>query len=185
MTIKEIEQLTGITKANIRFYEAEGLITPDRKENGYRTYDTSHVETLKRIRLFRALDIPIETIKDLAQGKIDLPEALESRKEHFTQQHNQLVMNENVINRILESGDAYESVDVDVYINMLENEVAYTAKQDVNPKLNLPWRRFWARTFDFSLYNLILFLLMPSLFETSSMTRLRFVLDILLCGGVM
>ncbi len=38
MTIKEIEELSGMTRANIRFYEAEGLLAPVRGQNGYRDY---------------------------------------------------------------------------------------------------------------------------------------------------
>ena len=34
MKINEAEQLLGITKANIRFYEKEGLLTPSRNESG-------------------------------------------------------------------------------------------------------------------------------------------------------
>ena len=36
MTIREIEALSGMTRANIRFYESEGLLTPNRMENGFR-----------------------------------------------------------------------------------------------------------------------------------------------------
>ena len=36
MTIKEIEDRSGMTRANVRFYESEGLLHPERKENGYR-----------------------------------------------------------------------------------------------------------------------------------------------------
>ena len=38
MTIKEMETRSGLTRANIRFYEAEGLLTPQRRPNGYRDY---------------------------------------------------------------------------------------------------------------------------------------------------
>ena len=31
MRIKEVEDLVGITKKNIRFYEKEGLLTPRRE----------------------------------------------------------------------------------------------------------------------------------------------------------
>ncbi len=34
MTIKEIESLSGMTRANIRFYETEGLLSPARSANG-------------------------------------------------------------------------------------------------------------------------------------------------------
>lgn len=39
MKIKEVEQQTGITKANNRYYESQGLISPNRESNGYRTYE--------------------------------------------------------------------------------------------------------------------------------------------------
>ncbi len=45
MKIKEVEQMVGITKKNIRFYEEQGLLSPKRdKENGYREYDEADVE---------------------------------------------------------------------------------------------------------------------------------------------
>ena len=34
MTIKDMELQTGLARANIRYYEAEGLISPERAENG-------------------------------------------------------------------------------------------------------------------------------------------------------
>lgn len=180
MTIKEVEKLTGISKANIRFYESEGLITPDRKDNGYRTYDETHVVELKRIRLFRTLDIPIDTLKGLSDGTVTLSDALVSRKEQFARQHDRLALTETVIERILDTEEGYASVDVDAYIRMLEQEESSAVKQDVNPKLNLPWRRFWARMLDFALYNLILFLLVPGVFGNKSLTLVRFGLDLVL-----
>ena len=37
MKISEVEERVGITKKNIRFYEAQGLLRPGRNhENGYR-----------------------------------------------------------------------------------------------------------------------------------------------------
>lgn len=35
MKINEIEKLLGLSKANIRYYENEGLINPSRTENGF------------------------------------------------------------------------------------------------------------------------------------------------------
>ena len=59
MKINEVERLVGVTKRNIRFYEKEGLLAPDRNaENGYRDYGEADVETLKKIKLLRKLDLP-------------------------------------------------------------------------------------------------------------------------------
>lgn len=34
MTIGEVERRCGMERANIRFYEREGLLAPERRENG-------------------------------------------------------------------------------------------------------------------------------------------------------
>lgn len=34
MTIKELEVRTGMVRANIRYYEEEGLLSPRRLDNG-------------------------------------------------------------------------------------------------------------------------------------------------------
>ena len=51
MNIAEVERRTGLTRANIRFYEKEGLLSPARGANGYRDYTEADVETLRKVRL--------------------------------------------------------------------------------------------------------------------------------------
>ena len=38
MNIGQLEAALGMTRANIRFYEKEGLLSPTRSENGYRDW---------------------------------------------------------------------------------------------------------------------------------------------------
>ena len=69
MKINEVEQLVGISKRNIRFYEKEGLLSPGRNaDNGYRDYGEEDVETLHKIKLLRKLDVPLEEIRRMQQG---------------------------------------------------------------------------------------------------------------------
>ncbi|WP_293282957.1 MerR family transcriptional regulator [Oscillibacter sp.] len=64
-----MEALVGITKKNIRFYEAEGLLTPRRNsENGYRDYGEAEVAVLRRIKLMRKLGVPLEEIRKMQGG---------------------------------------------------------------------------------------------------------------------
>ena len=65
MTIKEVETLTGITKANIRFYEKEGLLAPGRSSNNYREYSEDDVEHLRKIRIFRIMGFSVAQIHQL------------------------------------------------------------------------------------------------------------------------
>lgn len=77
MKINEVEQLTGITKKNIRFYEAQGLLAPDRNaENGYRVYGDREVQTLKRIKMMRKLGVPIEDIRRMLNGTQTVADAM-------------------------------------------------------------------------------------------------------------
>lgn len=77
MKIKEVEKVLGIPRANIRFYEKEGFISPDRKENEYRDYTENDVETLRKVIIFRKLGLSLDEIRDLMDGSISLPEAMD------------------------------------------------------------------------------------------------------------
>ena len=69
MKINEVEALVNITKKNIRFYEEQGLLFPQRNtENGYRNYSEEDVQTLRQIKLLRKLGVPIEEIRQMLLG---------------------------------------------------------------------------------------------------------------------
>ena len=66
MTIKEVEECTGLSRSNVRFYEKEGLISPARNEkNGYRDYSKSDIENIKKIAYLRTLGISVEDIRNI------------------------------------------------------------------------------------------------------------------------
>ena len=44
--IREVEKLSGMTRADIRFYEAEGLLAPERHGNGYRNYSEDDLQVV-------------------------------------------------------------------------------------------------------------------------------------------
>ena len=66
MTMKEIENLSGMSRANIRFYETEGLLRPARDSNGYRNYSEEDLNTLRKIRLLRTLHLSLEDIRSIS-----------------------------------------------------------------------------------------------------------------------
>ena len=69
MKINEVEALVGITKKNIRFYEAEGLLAPrQNSDNGYRDNGEAEVDALRRIKLLRKLGVPLEDIRQMLSG---------------------------------------------------------------------------------------------------------------------
>lgn len=81
MKINDVEKQLGITKANIRFYEKEGLLSPGRSENGYRDYSEADIARLKEIVIYRKLGIPVQQIADILDGAVSLQEALDTNIE--------------------------------------------------------------------------------------------------------
>lgn len=141
MTIREIEALSGMTRANIRFYESEGLLTPNRMENGYRDYTRSDLDTLHKIRLLRALGLGIDEIRKLSAGETALGEALESRRSAMQTEQRTLVRAEEVARAMLRTHADYATLDTGRYLAALEAGAQTAVQQDVQPKLHVLWRR--------------------------------------------
>lgn len=79
MEIKEVEKLLSVSRSNIRYYEKEGLINPERKENNYRNYSEEDVAELKKILSLRKLGFSVEEISLMQKGEISLSQvALEN-----------------------------------------------------------------------------------------------------------
>ena len=119
LSIKEVEQLTGITKQNIRYYERQRLISPNRTpENDYREYSDKDIKQLKVIKVLRKLDMPIEEIRKLLNHDITLSDAMEFQKERLTQERDRLSDALDFCNRINES--ELEQFDADSYLIKME-----------------------------------------------------------------
>ncbi len=175
MTIKEVEVQTGMNRANIRFYEGEGLICPQRRENGYRQYSEADVLALQKIRLLRTLNIPIEEIKSIQEGALPLAAALEKSlvAQCQSQERAQRVM--ALTQRLLEAGMEYETLDPSGCLQHLEGD------SEGGLSLNLPWRRFFARDLDFMLCHYISSLVFWEFLHSSLLSILGgFVLMLLL-----
>ena len=77
MKINQVEQLVGITKKNIRFYEEQGLLSPGRnRENGYRDYSDEDVRKLEQIKLLRKLGLPLEEIRMMQASKSTVADSM-------------------------------------------------------------------------------------------------------------
>lgn len=155
MTIRDMEEKTGISRANIRYYEAEGLLHPEREANGYRNYSEADAAILLKIKLLRAMDVSLAAVKEVAAGSKPLELALSELDAQITAQQSKQERVRLIISRMHED---FESLEPEGYLAMLENGDGW--KEDAPPRLNLPWRRYWARCLDFSIYNtLVAFLL--------------------------
>ncbi len=111
MTIKEMEDRVGISKANIRFYEKEGLLSPARGFNNYREYTEKDVENLEKIKCLRTMGIPVSDIRLYADGKIHLNRLLERRQDQIEQEMTSLMEIKHLCTRLKNEEWDYESFD--------------------------------------------------------------------------
>jgi len=67
MKIGDLSKLTGVSLRSLRYYEEQGLLRPDRAENGYRTYSPFAVEQVRTIQLYLQLGLTTEQIAGFLQ----------------------------------------------------------------------------------------------------------------------
>ena len=122
MTIKEVEEQTGLTRSNIRFYEKERLIEPTRNDkNGYRDYSESDVENIKKIAYLRTLEISIEDIRNIMSDKVSLTEIIEKQAATIQTQIEGLNKARIMCERMLEAGNvSFDELQVEKYVEDLE-----------------------------------------------------------------
>lgn len=121
MTIKYVEELVGITKKNIRFYEEQGLLAPDRAENGYREYGQADVDRLMQIKLLRKLGVPIEEIKRIFQESIHLDDCLDRHLDELERQKENLAKMQAISEQIIASHVTLQNLDTENYLNQVES----------------------------------------------------------------
>ena len=141
MKIYQVEELVGITKKNIRFYEDQGLLCPKRNpENDYREYSLADVRTLEKIKLLRKLSVPIEEIRLLQDGKLSMAQSMTVQIERIEkEQQNAEVMKELCLRLRDEQADL-NSIEASRYLTEMEKMEAEGTKfvdiekEDINRK---------------------------------------------------
>lgn len=178
MTIKEMETLSGLVRANIRFYESEGLLNPSRGTNGYRDYSEQDLEILKKIKLLRSLEISLEEIKALHTGEHELSEALDKQIQKLSVKQKEMAQAEDVCRVMRQDGVRYETLDAEKYLCNLERrrekfswESYWENLPDMIPKVQCPWRRLFARGLDEAIYSTVWLLLLVFVFRVNMANR--------------
>lgn len=158
MTVKEVEQLTGMTRANIRYYEMEGLLVPKRNANGHREYSKSDVEELNKIKLLRTLYVSIEEIKELKANQKRLSEVLETQLEKLERERRSIVQAIDVCRMMKDDQVDFRTLNAKYYYaeynRMTQNENEVLKKDQIQQE-RIPVRRLLARGVDTAFYTII------------------------------
>jgi DNA-binding transcriptional MerR regulator len=117
MKINQVEELTGIPKKNIRFYEDQKLVSPQRNlSNGYREYSMDDVALLNRIKLFRKLGIPIESIRKMETGEEQLDDCLYRKVHELRAASQNIEQMQAVCQEILSTQACFDNINTEFYL---------------------------------------------------------------------
>mgnify|MGYP001623021813 CR=1 FL=1 len=158
MTIREMEKLSGMSRANIRYYEAEGLLCPSRDANGYRNYSEEDLKTLQRIRLLRKLHLGLEEIRAVSRGEKKLSLVLARHISQLREEEEDDSRCLALCRRLWAEQADYASLDAAAELERLKEPQAPGGAEPGEtslPRVTAPWRRYFARCLDWALYGLI------------------------------
>lgn len=85
-SIREISRLLNIPKATIRYWDSQGLLTPERnEENDYREYSLPLAMELSNISFYRSVDIPVKELRQMLNSDLTVQEDIlqEARQRLF------------------------------------------------------------------------------------------------------
>jgi len=98
-TIKQLAELSGLTKRTLRYYDEIGLLKPGRiNSSGYRVYSQIEIDKLQQILFYRTLGVNLKSIlKIINSPNFDELQALKEHLKKLTKQKEQL---ETLVNNV-------------------------------------------------------------------------------------
>ena len=141
MKIYQVEELVGITKKNIRFYEDQKLLCPKRNpENDYREYSLEDVRQLEKIKLLRKLSVPIEEIRLIEAGKLSLMQSMNQQIERIEKEVQNAELMKELCARLRDESTDLETLNASFYLSEMEKmenqgtKFKDIQKEDINRK---------------------------------------------------
>ncbi|MEU3028483.1 MerR family transcriptional regulator [Streptomyces incarnatus] len=115
MRIGEMVRRTGVSERLLRYYEEQGLLSPERLPSGYRVYDEQDVETVRRVRALLAAGLTTDTIakvlpcvreegERLAPVCADLVAGLRKERERISRAIDDLQASRGLLDIVIEAG---------------------------------------------------------------------------------
>lgn len=119
MKIKELENVLSISRSNIRFYEKQGLFSPERKDNNYREYTERDIEVLKKIIVFRKMGFSVEEIKLIQNNELPFKEAITNAQHRIEDEIEQLNGSLKLIKQVAKENSSFDEIDIDEHWNAI------------------------------------------------------------------
>lgn len=112
MKIKELENALSISRSNIRFYEKQGLFSPERKDNNYREYTERDINVLKKIIVLRKMGFTVEEIKLIQNDKLPFKESISNVQQRLETEIEQLNGSLTLVKQISKEHSSFDEIDI-------------------------------------------------------------------------
>jgi DNA-binding transcriptional MerR regulator len=141
MKIYQVEELVGITKKNIRFYEDQKLLCPKRNpQNDYREYSLEDVRQLEKIKLLRKLSVPIEEIRLIETGNLSLTQSMNRQIERIEKEEQNAQVMKELCARLRDETTDLKTLNASFYLSEMDKMESQGTKfkdiqkEDINRK---------------------------------------------------
>ena len=131
MKTHEVEQLLGLTKQTLIYYEKEDLIHPQRDENNYRDYSQDDIDMLRFIQLLRSMAITIDEIKLILNHQLSIRDVLETKKEFIEYSKTKLGILEQKIKDYIKRREVKISFDDQIIENHPSSNTLFFNSQSI------------------------------------------------------
>lgn len=112
-SIGEFSKITNLSIDTLRYYEKEGLIAPERKENGRRYYSEKDITWIAFIKRLKETKMPIKEIQKYAKlraiGDSTMTERMEMLVKHKAELEEEIARANENLQKLNEKIDFYKS----------------------------------------------------------------------------
>ena len=134
---------------------------------------------MKRIRLLRTVHLGLEEIRSLSEKESELTDVLLIHLRTLEKEQKDLEQSRVICEQLCRDQAAYESFDAEHYFNLLEkapSEIPAELEADSLPKVRAPWKRYFARLIDETIYLIFWYMILSLGFHMNiRQTGLAFV----------
>lgn len=112
MSIGGFAQQSGLSIPALRYYDEIELLGPATVDpsNGYRRYHPDQLDVARKIYILRAIELPIETVREVVFGSVSLQTAVETRRDLIARRT-------RALGEIAVAVDKDDDVSIDLYLS--------------------------------------------------------------------
>jgi DNA-binding transcriptional MerR regulator len=131
MNITEVEKTVGLAKANIKYYQGEGLLAPGKNpENGKIDFSPEDIAALQKIKILRVAGVPLKKVKSLMLSNKSMVETLNETEKVLNDQIVILEEKKTLCVTMRSRGELFHEIDLASYD--LEAQLPHTNLREIN-----------------------------------------------------